>query len=80
MMNTTPEKLRILDCGLRLACLRAPSKQTTVAQGSGFRAADVCPEPTAQNPEPERPEVMLIGALKRIRNSKSEIRHAEVLR
>ena len=43
--------------------LRAPNKKTTVAQGSGFRAAGVRPEPTAQNPEPERPEVMLIGAL-----------------
>ena len=46
-----------------IGVLRAPNKKTTLAQGSGFRAEGVRPEPTAQNPEPERPEVILIGAL-----------------
>ena len=50
-----------------LANLRASNEKTALAQGSGPRAGGLRPEPTAQNPQPERPEVFLIGALSRKR-------------
>ncbi len=36
----------------------------TTSVRSGLRAGGLRPEPTAQNPQPERPEVFLIGALR----------------